>query len=161
MEPFDSRISQWTRGSEQKQCSPGISQVTVSPDGAIYGCVEFFYRRQDALGTVDEWLHRETVKRFSQKRAKKPEECEECAFEWRCNNTCACVNLRGTGELNTPPESLCYTEQAAFVTIDDIAAQLFKEKIPGFVLRQYSQSYHMLSGVEAVIDKLGDATWPV
>ena len=160
MEPFDSRISQWTRGGEQSSCAPGVTQVTVAPDGQIYGCIEFFYRREQALGTVSDWLHRESVKRFSQARAQKPDECEECAFEWRCNNTCACVNLRGSGELNRPPDSLCYTEQAAFLTIDDIAAQLFQEKIPGFILRQYSQSYHMLSGVEALLDR-GDLTWPV
>lgn len=155
LEPFDSRIAQWTRASDAHRCSPGISQLTVGPDGTLYGCVEYFYRRMSSLGHIDTWLDRESVKSASRERSGVPEECRECGVRDRCNHTCACINLRGTGRVNLPPESLCLSEQHTLFTVDDLAQRLFKERVPGFLLKNYSQSYHMLSGIEKLFEDMG------
>jgi len=154
LEPFDSRISQWTRATAWNGCSPGISAVTVAPDGTLYGCVEYFYRRMNPIGTASDWLDHDRVKELSQQRSGAPDECHECGVRDRCNNTCACVNLRTTGQVNAPPPSLCLTEQATILTIDQVGAKLFDEQIPGFILKHYSQSYHMLSGIEKYFESL-------
>ncbi len=154
LEPFDSRIAQWTRASNWKTCSPGINSITVGPDGTFYGCVEYFYRRMNPIGHAKTWLSREALMTLSQDRSGQPAECISCGVQDRCNNTCACVNLRTTGSVKMPPESLCHTEQATILTVDDMAAKIFRDQVPGFLLKHYSQSYHMLSGIEALFESL-------
>lgn len=152
LEPFDSRIAQWTRASSWKTCSPGISSVTVGPDGTLYGCVEYFYRRLNSIGHVDRWLDPAALQVMSRERSGQPDECVSCGVRDRCNNTCACVNLRTTGTVNMPPESLCLTEQSTIMTVDQMAARIFDDNVPGFLLKQYSQSYHMLTGIERLFE---------
>ena len=153
-EPFDSRISQHTRPKDWQRCCPGISQVTVGPDGTLYGCVEYFYRRLHPLGSAASWLDAPSVRAMASERGGLPEECSGCGVRERCNNNCACVNLRTTGKANQPPESLCLTEQQTLFIIDAVAAALYTEKTPEFLLRQYSASFNMLSSVEKLIESL-------
>ena len=158
LEPFDSRIAQRTRGGEWTRCFPGISQVTVAPDGTLYGCVEFAYRRLDPIGTAEGWLDRDRVKAFASARLAgggRAPECQSCGVRDRCNNTCACVNLRTTGAANRPPESLCLTEQETILAIDRLAARLYKQRVLEFLLRQYSSSFHLLSTIESLFSELG------
>jgi len=156
LEPLDSRIAQRTRPRDWRRCCPGITQVTVGPDGTLYGCVEFFYRRLFPLGTADGWLDREKVKAFaSQQLSGGPEECDSCGVNDRCTNSCACVNLRTTGASNAPPESVCHTEQATILTIDRVAADLYRRRVPDFLTRHYSSSYHLLSGIEKLLEEYG------
>ncbi len=154
LEPFDSRISQHTRPKDWKRCCPGVTQITVGPDGTLYGCVEYFYRRLNSIGHVSSWLDAKAVRAMSLERGGLPDECQECGINERCNNNCACVNLRTTGKANVPPLSLCLTEQNTLFTIDAIAAALFREKAPEFLLRQYSASYHMLTSVEKMLEQM-------
>jgi uncharacterized protein len=154
LEPFDSRISQRTRPKDWTRCCPAVTQVTVGPDGTLYGCVEYFYRRMHPLGHVDTWLNPAAVKAVAQERAGLQPECRDCGVRDRCNHNCACVNLRTTGKANVPPVSLCLTEQETLFVIDAIALQLYQEKVPEFLLRQYSASFHMLRSIESWIEEL-------
>jgi len=154
MEPFESRISQRTRPKDWTRCCPAISQVTVGPEGTLYGCVEYFYRRLHPLGTASTWLNPAQLKAMAAERAGLLPECQQCGVRDRCNQNCACVNLRTTGKANVPPVSLCLTEQESLFAIDAIALQLYEEKIPEFLLRQYSASYHMLRSIESWIEEL-------
>ena len=154
LEPFDSRIAQWTRMSEWRGCSPGVSAITVGPDGSLYGCVEYFYRRLNSIGHVDRWIDWDAVQTLSQERSGQPAECLSCGVRDRCNSTCACVNLRTTGSVNVPPESVCQTEQTTIQTVDELAASLFKDNVPGFLTKHYSHSYHMLAGIERVFESM-------
>jgi uncharacterized protein len=156
LEPLDSRISQRTRPRDWQRCVPGIRQVTVGPDGMLYGCIEFFYRRLHALGDVTHWLVPANVRAFaSLELAGKPDECASCGVYDRCTHSCACVNLRTTGMANRPPESLCATEQATILTIDGIAARLYRQRVPEFFMRHYSSSYHLLYGIEQLLKEYG------
>jgi hypothetical protein len=65
------------------------------------------------------------------------------------------VNLRTTGASNLPPESVCHTEQATILTIDRVAADLYRRRAPDFLTRHYSSSYHLLSGIEKLLEEYG------
>jgi uncharacterized protein len=155
LEPFDSRISQHTRRGELQGCCPALRQVTVGPDGTLYGCVEYFYRRMSPLGTAEAWLDPARVDALMKARGKMPDECEGCGVNDRCTNHCDCVNLRTTGHPDLPPRSACLTEQTTLQMVDLRAARLFRKRVPEFLLRQYSSSYHMLSAVERYLETLG------
>jgi uncharacterized protein len=157
LEPLDSRIAQRTRRDGWQRCCPGIKQVTVGPDGTLYGCTEFFYRRLFPLGTARDWLDDEKVKAFATAHlGGRPDECQGCGLRDRClSSSCACVNLRTTGHTDRPPASLCYTEQATLQAVDRIAARLYGERLPGFLVRQYSRGFHLLSGIEQLLRELG------
>lgn len=155
LEPFDSRIAQWTRPGEFQRCAPGVRQVTVGPDGTLYGCVEYFYRRLHPIGNAWTWLDPEAVRAVSHERCDRPDECGECALASRCNNTCACINLRATGRVNVPPASLCLTEQETIFEADRLAAKLYRRRVPEFLMRQYSRSYHLLSSIERLLESMG------
>jgi len=157
LEPLDSRIAQRTRGREMsRRCCPGITQVTVGPDGTLYGCVEFFYRRLYPLGHVDRWIDPPASKELATDHlAGRPDECKSCGVNDRClSSTCACVNLRTTGVANRPPLALCLTEQATLQAVDRVAGSLYRARSPQFVLRQYSTSFHLLSTIEGLLREM-------
>ncbi|MBI3857627.1 MAG: radical SAM protein [Planctomycetes bacterium] len=154
-EPFDSRISQVTRPADWKSCAPGVRHVTVAPDGALYGCVEYFYRRLGSIGRAETWLDAARLRELSRNRQHPPDECGDCVLNDRCNNDCACINLRTTGQANVPPASLCITEQETIRAADRLAARLYRERLPEFLLRHYSGSYHLLSSVERWLESMG------
>jgi uncharacterized protein len=162
LEPVDSRIAQRTRRRDWQRCYPGIQQVTVAPDGTLYGCTEFFYRRLSPLGTAGEWLNPQQVKRFAAEHlGGRPDECNGCGLRDRClSSSCPCVNLRTTGDARLPPASLCYTEQATLQAIDRLAARLYKERLPEFLVRQYSHSHNLLSSIEQLLRELGVSDEP-
>jgi len=154
LEPFDSRISHRTRAGEHRRCQPGLHQVVVAPDGVLYGCIEYYHRRLEPLGAAPHWVDPVRVRLLARSRRGRPAECGACGIRDRCNNACSCVNLRGTGRPNCPPESLCLTEQETVRTVDAVAGGIFKRKVPEFLMRQYSCSYHVLSGIEKLIDTM-------
>ena len=157
LEPFDSRIAQVTRRSEQKHCAPGVRQVTVAPDGRLYGCIEYFHRRYLQLGNVCDWLDADRVRQLVAERRGGPAECRSCGMGDRCNRSCACVNLRGTGRVDTPPESVCRTEQAAISSVDAVASRLYRRKTPAFLMRHYSCNYHLLTGIERLVEDMEES----
>jgi uncharacterized protein len=154
LEPFDSRISLRTRSREYANCCPGLKQVTVGPDGTLYGCVEYFYRRLMPLGTVATWLDEEAVRALARSRSGRAPECGECGVRDRCTHTCDCVNLRTAGLANRPTRSLCLTEQTTIRAADRVAAELYRKRSPGFVVKHYSESYSMLAAMERLLDDL-------
>ncbi len=155
LEPFDSRIAQRTRSDEWQRCAPGVRQVTVAPDGALYGCVEYFYRRRDPIGTAEAWLDPERVRAISRERVERAPDCGDCALVERCNHACTCINLRTTGRAGAPPVSLCLTEQETIRSADRLAARLYRERVPEFLTRHYGRSAGFLAGIERLLETMG------
>lgn len=160
LEPFDSRIPQRTRPGEMRRCAPGVRQLTVAPDGTLYGCVEYAYRRLRPLGTVCTWLDPQRVRELCGERSPRPPECRECALITRCNNNCACINLRATGRPDVPPASLCLTEQETIRAVDRLAAKLYRQRLPEFLMRHYSSAYPLLFHIEKLFQDMGIAYEP-
>lgn len=154
LEPFDSRIALRTRTVEYKNCCPGIRHLTVGPDGTLYGCVEYFYRRLNPLGDVADWLDEDKVKELAKSRSGRAPECGSCGVRDRCTHSCDCVNLRTTGQPNRPPVSVCLTEQTTIRAVDRVAARLYQKRVPGFLMRHYSDSYSLLSAIESLLQDL-------
>ena len=160
LEPFDSRIAQVTRSGDYQSCSPGNRQITVAPDGTLYGCVEMFHRRIKPLGDAWKWIAAPSTPGAGagscghHDASSLPAECQSCGVNDRCNNHCECVNLRGTGKAGIPPEILCQTEQDLIQLSDTVARRLYKRKNGEFLRRHYSQSYHLLSSVERWIETM-------
>lgn len=153
LEPFDSRIAHRTRPREFRRCQPGRSQLTVAPNGTLYGCVEYFHRRHHPLGTIDSWIESSSLNALGPETRALPEECRACALADRCNNRCDCANLRTTGRADSPSPTLCSTEQTTIGAVDTIARQLYRNKTSEFLVRQYSRSYHALSTIEQLLDE--------
>lgn len=154
LEPFDSRISHRTRADEWGACSAGVGQVTIGPDGTLYGCIEYFHRRLFPLGTVETWLDCDKVRALLVDKGGSNASCRQCGIRDRCNNTCACVNLRGTDSAKSPSQTVCSAEQVTILAVDKVARRLFRKKNPEFILRQYSCSFHALTTIERLIDEM-------
>lgn len=154
LEPFDSRIPQTTRASQWKRCNPGLNQIVVAPDGTLFGCIEYYHRGLLPLGTASTWLDSASVKHLAKDRSGCPTECVKCGIRDRCNNSCSCVNLRGTGQANRPPTSLCLCERETTLAADCVAQGLFKRRIPEFLLRSYSCRYHLLTSIEKLLETM-------
>ena len=152
LEPFDSRIPQRTRAGEWTRCAPGTNQVVVSPEGILHGCIEYYERVLLPLGSASAWLDPRQVRRLSRSRSMRPAACGSCGIKDRCNNSCSCINLRGTDYAGRPPRSLCVAEQETTLAADAIGAELYKKKVPEFLLRNYSCSYSLLSAIQHHID---------
>jgi uncharacterized protein len=152
LQPFDSRVAMRTRSHEMAPCTPGVRQITVGPDGSLYGCVEYFYRRQLQLGTVASWLEPERVKELLKARGGQAPECAACGVRDRCLNHCDCANLRASGRADRPSLTLCLSEQETIRQVDRTAAELFRERVPEFLLRQYGESYHLLYSIERLVE---------
>jgi uncharacterized protein len=154
LEPFDSRIGARTHPADQQRCCPGLHQLTVAPDGTLYGCVEYFYRRLRPLGTVATWLDAEAVKELARSRSGKAAECLDCGLRDRCVHTCDCVNLRTTGQPNRPARALCLAEQTTLQAVDRVATRLFRQRHRGFLVKHYSDSYSLLTALERYLNDL-------
>jgi len=158
LEPFDSRISKRTRSEEWGCCSAGVRQVTVAPDGTLFGCIEYFHRSYLPLGDVETWLDDGAVRSLLREKAMLPEACRECGIQQRCNNRCACVNLRGTGLAGEPSATVCALERMIIMSVDRVARRLFEKKIPEFITRQYSCGYHALPAIEKLLEEMETAS---
>lgn len=154
LEPFDSRIGRRTRADAFKGCSPGLGQLTVAPDGTLYGCIEYFHRRLRLLGDVEAWLDDAAVAALVRERSARQPECLACGVGDRCMNACACVNLRTSGCASIPGEAVCRLEQETIRATDALAARLYRARDASFLARHYSCSFHLLSGIEAWLSEL-------
>jgi len=155
MEPFDSRISQVTRPDQWRRCAPGAGQVVAAPDGTLYGCIEYYHRELIPLGTASGWIERGRARQLAANKRPKPDACVSCGISTRCNNSCACANLRGTGHAGTPPRTQCDCERAAVLTVDSVASALYRRKVGEFLRKHYSCSYHLLTGIERIVEDMG------
>lgn len=154
LEPFDSRISKRTRAGEWGCCSPGVQQVTLGPDGTLYGCVEYFHEAHLPLGNAESWLDDGAVRQLLRVKGKLPDSCRKCALLRRCNNRCACANLRGTGLAGEPSSALCELERTTIMAVDQVASRLYGKKVLEFITRQYSCGYHALTTIEKLLEEM-------
>jgi len=102
---------------------------------------------------VDRWLEPDRVRLFTREKRIPPADCRSCGLADRCNNRCACVNLRGTDSAAVPSGTLCALERILLSAVDETAARLFEKKVSEFILRNYSCSYHLLYSIEKILEE--------
>ena len=138
--PFDSKIGSHVRRENacRERCQLGLNQVSVSPEGVIYPCVQFVgdekYRMGDVFGGFDEERRREL---YLQNEDDNPD-CGDCAIKERCNCHCACLNRQTTGRIDGVSPVVCAHEQLLLPIADRAAAILYREKSPEFMRKYYS-----------------------
>ena len=156
--PFEIKLSSHiNRHCDRKErCEMAERQLSVAPDGSLYPCVQF-------AGAGDEWhighvatgideASRVRIRDLSS--AKKPQ-CEGCALEPRCHNTCGCLNHQTTGSLQSVSPVLCRHERMLFPIADRLGAELYRKRRPSFLHKHYNSAYPILSVLEDQADESG------
>ena len=83
-------------------CGAGDSSITVAPDGRLYVCPGFYYDDEDACGDIENGLCLPNRHLY---RIENAPICRICDA-WQCRR-CIWLNLRATGEVNTPSRGQC------------------------------------------------------
>ena len=145
---FDKRIATRIWPGRGASCPLGRRQISVSPDGVYYPCVQFVGREEYAIGRVGSGL--DTSRRdcvFERNERAKPS-CEGCALLGRCNNRCGCLNVSTTGSLDEVPPFFCEHERFLIPFADSLAETLYRERNALFLQRHYNPAYPIASILE-------------
>ena len=145
---FDKRIASriWPGRGTSRQL--GHRQISVSPDGTYYPCVQFVGRGEFALGGVGKGL--DSARRacvFARNELDKPD-CAGCALLGRCNNKCGCLNVSTTGSLDAVPPFFCEHERFLIPFVDNLAEKLYAERNALFIQRHYNPAFPVMSILE-------------
>ena len=145
---FDKRIASHIWPGRGGSCLLGKRQISVSPDGVYYPCVQFVGHDEFALGRVGEGL--DAVRRtcFFERNERMKPSCAGCALLGRCNNRCGCLNLSTTGTIDDIPPFHCEHERFLIPFADRLAETLFKERNALFLQRHYNPAYPIASILE-------------
>ena len=148
--PFDVKISSHihSRTYHQERCELGRRQLSVSPDGGLYPCVQFAgdepYRAGNVFDGIDE-AKRQAL--FLRNEAEKPD-CGGCAVKQPCNRHCACLNKQATGSMDTVSPVLCAHERIVLPIADRLAGKLYKQRSALFIQKHYNDFYPLVSLAE-------------
>jgi uncharacterized protein len=154
---FDARIRTRVRGpcEAMERCTPGLSQLSVAPSGAIYPCVQFVggdTRREHVIGHVSTGLDPFAVAEFRQASEGDKASCEGCALTDRCMNWCACANWASTGTVELVSPILCEHERMLLPIVDDLAGRLFRLRSSMFLEKHYNAAFPVLSVVRDLLE---------
>lgn len=147
--PFEIKFASRIRGEmyECDKCHLGMRQVSVSPDGSIFPCVQFVNRSEYKIGNVFDGI--DIYKRNAlYKISSDNKSCEECLLKSRCNNSCSCLNIQTTGMINEISPVLCETEKILINTVDKLGNKLYRKKYPMFIHKHYNSVYPIISLLE-------------
>lgn len=147
---FDKRIASRIWPGRGTSCQLARRQISVSPDGTYYPCVQFVGHPEFALGGVGKGLDSERrACVFARNERDKPD-CAGCALAGRCNNKCGCLNFSTTGSLDQVPSFYCEHERFLIPLVDRLAAKLYAEHNALFIQRHYNPAFPILSILEEI-----------
>lgn len=130
------------------RCQLGKKQISVSPDGRLYPCVQFVDDEEFCIGDVINGIDAERRKQIQEKGSQTPPSCETCAVKGRCNYTCGCLNRQATGSIDRVSPVQCRHEQMLLPIADKLAEKLYKNCNAAFIHKQYNEFYPIISLVE-------------
>jgi uncharacterized protein len=144
--PFETKLSSHIKGefAACEKCHLGIHQISISPKGGIYPCVQFVNKDEYKIGDVwngIDYEKRDELYNFSQSNNS----CKDCELNKRCNNGCSCLNYQTTGNVNTVSPIFCETERMLSPIADKLGNKLFANKAPMFIQKHYNVAYPLLS----------------
>jgi uncharacterized protein len=147
---FEMKILSHLRGDKycEDRCQLGRKQVSVSPDGRIYPCVQFVNDLEYEMGDVFSGISIRKRKIIEERGSVISAVCENCAVKQRCNHTCGCLNRQATGSISEISPIQCAHERMLLPIADSIAEKLYKERNPLFIHKHYNEFYPILSLVE-------------
>jgi len=155
LSPFEVKLASHIRGDSYRheRCELGRRQLSVSPDGGIYPCVQFVghdeYRIGDVYNGIDEAKRRAMYNASEETK----EECKGCNAAPRCNYDCGCLNLQTTGSINHVSPVLCEHERMLIPIADRLAETLFRRRSGMFLQKHYNDMFPLLSLIEDTLAK--------
>lgn len=150
--PFETKFSSHIKNDNVicEKCHLGIRQVSIATDGNIYPCVQFVKRTQFCIGNIWDGINNDKKMKLYNLSLQKKTICNECAIESRCNNSCSCLNIQTTGNINEISPVLCETEKILTPIVDKLGEKLYKMKAPMFIQKHYNSIYPYLSLFEDI-----------
>ncbi len=144
---FDSKMNSHIHRREygRERCKLGYEQISVSPAGGLYPCVQFVGDERYRIGDVSCGIDEERRKAIYQESRAEYAPCQGCALRERCLHSCACVNKCTTGALHEPSALLCANERLLIPIADRIAAKLYRERNGMFIQKHYNEHYALVS----------------
>ena len=148
--PFDSKIDSHIQNKEycRERCKLGFEQISVSPNGTLYPCVQFVGDEIYCIGHVGTGIDENRRREIYRQSRIEQTECKDCAVKNRCLHSCACVNKYSTGQLNTPSPVLCANERMLIKIADRVAARLYQKRDGMFIHKHYNENYPLISLIE-------------
>ena len=148
--PFETKFSSHIKDQLYKceKCHLGMHQVSVAPDGSIYPCVQFVNKYEYKIGDVFNGINFKKRNGLYNLSTESEKICEGCAIETRCNNSCSCLNLQTTGDINKISPLFCETERMITPIVDKLGEKLYKKKAPLFIQKHYNAVYPVMSLIE-------------
>ena len=150
LSPFEVKISSHVHNKTycHERCELGQHQLSISPDGGIFPCVQFVgddtYKIGDVFSGINEAAR---MALYTRNETEKPG-CDVCEIQKRCNHYCACLNKQATGSIDTVSEVLCAHERIILPIADRVAARLYKKRSPMFIQKHYNDLYPLISLAE-------------
>ena len=151
--PFDVKIaSQIFPGScLRERCELGRKQISVSPSGRLFPCVQFVGDGRDSewcIGDVQAGINEARREKLFRAGVSETKECAACAIRDRCNHFCGCLNRQATGRLDAVSPVLCAHEKMVLRAADRLAERLFHKRAPMFIQKQYNELFPLISLAE-------------
>ena len=97
-------------------CGAGYHSLTVTPNGTILPCYQFYHDNKFDMGTIekeDEKKFNQVKEIFKNRELSKAKECETCWLNGYCTVQCKGFSYNTYGELNHVAESRCWMLNAA------------------------------------------------
>jgi len=150
LSPFDVKIISHVRRDTfcYERCELGKRQVSISPDGCIYPCIQFVNDEKYCIGDVNRGIDSKKQKELYDSNESGKESCNDCAIKERCNHYCGCINKAATGSLKKVSPMLCEHERMLLPIADRLANKLFKKQNPIFIQKFYNDMYPFISLIE-------------
>ncbi len=151
--PFDVKIAThiFPGSCRKERCELGRKQISISPSGRIFPCVQFVGDGGDSewcIGDVQTGVDEKCRDTLYQKNANEKDSCQPCAIRERCNHFCGCLNRQATGLIDKVSPVLCEHEKTTLRIADRLAERLFRRKSPMFIQKQYNELFPLISLVE-------------
>ena len=132
-----------SHGENCLHCAIGEREIAVSVDGNFFPCSRMV-GDGDApsicFGNVHSGIDRARQNYIIATRGNATPECRLCEWSRRCLNTCGCTNYAATGHFNRVSPFLCNLQQTLIRLADEMAATLYREQNPDFMLRFYGKT---------------------
>jgi uncharacterized protein len=150
LSPFEVKLSSHIRKDSYcaERCELGKKQLSVSPGGKLYPCVQFVGEEAYCIGDVRSGIDEAKRLRLYRLNEQERDTCVGCAVKGRCNHFCACLNKQATGDLRKVSPVLCAHERILLPIADTLAEDLYKKRSAIFIQKQYNDMFPLLSLME-------------
>jgi uncharacterized protein len=150
LSPFEVKISSHIQGNNycHERCELGLRQISISPEGLFYPCIQFVGDEKYAIGDVDSGIDEVNRQRLYTYNEEEKDTCRDCAIRKRCNHYCGCLNKQTTGRIDTVSPILCAHERILLPIADRLAEKLYKKRSAMFIQKHYNDMYPLISYIE-------------